>query len=149
MSRDDAAFENILAGLPLKTYQAGETILREGSKTGRLFILKSGEVAVIKNSAVLARVNQRGAVLGELAALLNQPHGADVRALQDSDFHVADVKLLDKDPIALLAVAKILARRLIIANEGLAALKNDIQIGPSASAVQSVIAKMEQIVIPF
>ena len=149
MSRDDAAFENILSGLPIRTYHAGETILSDGSKTGRLLILKSGEVAVVKNSAVLARVGQRGAVLGELAALLDQPHGADVRALQDSDFHVADVNLLEKEPVALLAVARILARRLITTNANLVALKNELQTGPSPGAVRNVIAKMEQILIPF
>jgi CRP-like cAMP-binding protein len=143
------SLEKTFSALPVTTYHAGETIMSDGSKTGRLFILKSGEVAVLKNSATLARVDQPGAVFGELAALLDQPHGADVRALQDSDFHVADVKLLEKEPVALLSVARVLARRLVIANEGLVALKNDIQTGPSASAVRNVIAKMEQIVIPF
>jgi len=155
MSRDDAAFENMLSALPITTYHAGETILRDGSKTGRLFILKSGEVAVLKNSSELARVDQPGAVFGELAALLDQTHGADVRALQDSDFHVADAALLEKDPALPLAVAKTLARRFVIAHESLVALKNEIQIGPSPSAVRNVIAKMEtqmlatQILIPF
>jgi CRP/FNR family transcriptional regulator, cyclic AMP receptor protein len=149
MSRDDAAFEKMLSALPVRTYHAGETILSDGSKTGRLLFLKSGEVAVLKNSALLARWDQPGAVFGELAALLDQPHGADVRALQDSDFHVADVKLLEKDLVALLGVARILARRFVIAHERFVALKNEIQIGPSPSAVRNVITKMEQILIPF
>ena len=155
MSRDDAAVEKMLSALPVTTYHAGETIMSDGSKTGRLFILKSGEVAVLKNSSELARVAQPGAVFGELAALLNQPHGADVRALQDSDFHVADVKLLEKEPVALLAVARTLARRFVIAQDTVVALKNEIQIGPSPGAVRNVIAKMEtqmqatQILIPF
>jgi CRP/FNR family transcriptional regulator, cyclic AMP receptor protein len=149
MSRDDAAFEKIFSALPVTTYHAGETILSDGSKTGRLLILKSGEVTVFKNSAVLARIDQPGAVFGELAALLDRPHGADVRASQDSDFHVADVKLLEKDPVALLGVARSLARRLVSANHSLVALKDEIQIGSSPSAVRNVIAKMEQILIPF
>jgi CRP-like cAMP-binding protein len=155
MSRDNAAFEKMLSALPVTTYRAGETILRDGSKTGRLLILKSGEVAVLKNSAELARVDQPGAVFGELAALLDQPHLADVRALQDSDLHVADVTLLEKDPVVLLAVARTLARRFVIAHESLVALKNEIQIGSSPSGVRNVIAKMEtqmlatQILIPF
>src|SRR5690242_8360992 len=111
MGSDGAAFEKILSALPLKTYAAGETVLSDGVKTGRLLLLKSGEVAVLKNSAVLARVDQPGAVFGELAGLLDQPHGADVRTLQDSQFHVADAELLEKEPIALLHVARILARR--------------------------------------
>ena len=154
MSRDDAAFENMLSALPVTTYHAGETIMRDGSKTGRLFILESGEVAVLKNSAELARVDQRGAVFGELAALLDQPHLADVRAVQDSNFHVADVKLLEKEPVALLAVARCLARRFVIAHETLVELKNETN-GPSPNAVRNVISNMEtrmmatQILIPF
>ena len=155
MSRNDAAFEKMLSALPVTTYHAGETILRDGSKTGRLLILKSGEVAVLKNSAELVRVNQPGAVFGELAALLDQPHLADVRALRDSDCYVADVKLLEQEPVLLLAVSRILARRFVIAHESLLALKNEIQAGPSPSGVRNVIAKMEtqmmatQILIPF
>jgi CRP-like cAMP-binding protein len=149
MSRDDATFEKMLSALPVATYRAGETIMSDGSKTGRLFFLKSGEVEVLKNSAVLARRDEPGVVFGELAALLDRPHGADVRAVRDSDFHVADVELLEKDPIALLAVARILARRLVTTNANLVALKNELQTGPSSSAVRNVIAKMEQILIPF
>ena len=149
MSRDDAAFEKMLSALPVRTYHAGETILSDGSKTGRLLILKSGEIEVLKKSAVLARVDQPGAVFGELAALLDQPHLADVRALQDSNFHVADVKLLEKEPVALLGVARSLARRFVIAHESLVALKNEIQIGPLPRGVRNVITKMEQILIPF
>jgi len=155
MSRDDGAFEKMLSALPVTTYRAGQTIMSDGSKTGRLFILKSGEVAVLKNSAELARVDQPGAVFGELAALLDQPHLADVRALRDSAFHVADVALLEKDPVLLLAVSRTLARRFVIAHESLLALKNEIQIGSSPSGVRNVIAKMEtqmmatQILIPF
>ena len=43
MSRDDTALEKMLSALPVTTYHAGETILRDGSKTGRLFILKRHE----------------------------------------------------------------------------------------------------------
>ena len=150
MSRDDAAFEKMLSALPVTTYRAGQIIMSDGSKTGRLFILKSGEVEVLKSSALLARVDQPGAVFGELAALLDRPHGADVRALRDSDFHVADIELLEKDPVALLGVARKLARRLVTTNASLVALKNEIQTGMSPGAARNnVIAKMEQILIPF
>ena len=150
MSRDDAAFEKMLSALPVKTYHAGETVMSDGSATGRLLILKSGEVEVLKNSALLARIDQPGAVFGELAALLDRPHGADVRALKDSDFHVEDVALLEKNPVALLGVARKLARRLVTTNASLVALKNEMQTGLSPSAVRNnVIAKMEQILIPF
>jgi CRP-like cAMP-binding protein len=41
-------------------------------------------------------------VFGELSVLLDQPHTADVRALEASQFYVADAAtLLRVDPIAL------------------------------------------------
>jgi len=147
MGFDGTAFDKILSALPLTAYRTGETVLSEGLKTGQLFILKSGEVAVLKNSAVLARVDQPGAVFGELAALLDQPHGADVQALQDSEFHVADAALLEKDLIAVLHVARILARRLVAANDGLVELKNKIETGPSPGDVRKVLANMEEILM--
>src|SRR5262245_49998827 len=100
---DAAVFRERLATLPLATYQAGETVLAAGSRSGRLLILKNGAVAIIKEAVEIAKVAEPGAVFGELSALLDQPHTADVRALEASQFHVADASnLLAEDPVALL-----------------------------------------------
>jgi CRP/FNR family transcriptional regulator, cyclic AMP receptor protein len=81
---DKAAFQNSLAGLPLVTYQPGETVIVDGSTTGRLLILKKGNVAVVKEDAEIGTVADPGAVFGELSVLLDQPHTADVRASETS-----------------------------------------------------------------
>jgi hypothetical protein len=47
---------------------------------------------------------------------LDQPHTADVRAVEASQFHVADEVLLAKDPRALFYVAAVLATRVNNAN---------------------------------
>jgi signal-transduction protein with cAMP-binding, CBS, and nucleotidyltransferase domain len=65
-----AAFAKLLALLPLANYRAGETVLTAGSKSGRLLILKSGAVVILKDSIEIARVEESGAVFGELSALL-------------------------------------------------------------------------------
>ena len=106
-----------IATLPLATYQAGETVLVAGTKTGRLLILRKGAVANEKEGTVIAKVAESGAVFGELSALLNQPHTADVRALEPSEFRVAPVELLEEDPVALMYVSAILALRLNLANQ--------------------------------
>jgi CRP/FNR family cyclic AMP-dependent transcriptional regulator len=67
-------------------------VLSAASKTGRLLILKEGAVAVVKEGVEIARVAEPGAVFGELSVLLDQPHTADVRALEASQFHVADAR---------------------------------------------------------
>ena len=116
-------FQRRIATMPLATYQPGETVLAAGTKTGRLLILKKGAVAVEKNGTVIAKVTEPGAVFGELSALLNQPHTADVRTLETSEFRVARAELLEEDPAVLLYVAAILAQRLNLANEALIELR--------------------------
>jgi CRP/FNR family transcriptional regulator, cyclic AMP receptor protein len=122
------AFEKFLAVLPLVTYRAGETVLKAGSKTARLLILKRGAVVVVKDTIEIARVDEPGAVFGEISALLDQPHSADVRTLVDSQFHVADAAQLGKNPTAVLYVAKILARRLVAADESFIDLKKELLV---------------------
>src|SRR5262249_12555114 len=75
---DSAVVQQKLGSLPIVTYQAGETVLAAGSRSGQLLILKSGAVAIIKEDIEITKVREPGAVLGELSALLDQPHTADV-----------------------------------------------------------------------
>ena len=77
---DPEVWRQRLAALPLASYGAGETVFAEGTKTGRLLILKSGAVAIVKGGTEIATVAEPGAVFGELSALLDQPHSADVRS---------------------------------------------------------------------
>ena len=132
---DGAAFEQILADLPLATYRAGETVLTAGSRSNRLLILKRGAVVILKDSIEIARVEEPGAVIGELSALLDQPHMADVRALEDSQFFVADAALLEKDPIAMVHVARILARRLIDADRYVVGLMKELRSITDATSI--------------
>jgi hypothetical protein len=41
-----AAFQDTLATLPIVTYEVGETVIADGSRTGRLLILKNGTVTI-------------------------------------------------------------------------------------------------------
>jgi CRP/FNR family cyclic AMP-dependent transcriptional regulator len=144
---DREVFEKVVANLPLATYSAGEGVLTAGSKSGRLLILKKGAVAILKESVEIARVKDPGAVFGELSALLDQPHTADVRALEDSQFYVAEASLLEIDPNSTIHIARILARRLVAANEGLVELKNHLRAGHPPSALHKFIAKIEEMLV--
>ena len=130
---DTTELERKLARLPLASYRAGDTVLAAASTTGRLLILKEGAVEVVKDGVEIAKVAEPGAVFGELSVLLGQPHTADVRALEPSQFHVADAgTLLRVEPFALLYVATALARRLDGANKALIELKGQVQAGSRA-----------------
>jgi hypothetical protein len=41
-----AAFQDTLAALPIVTYEAGETVIADGSRTERLLIPKNGTVPI-------------------------------------------------------------------------------------------------------
>jgi CRP-like cAMP-binding protein len=82
-----------------------------------LLILRKGVVTIEKEGTMIAKVTEPGAVFGELSALLNQPHTADVRTLETSEFRVAPAELLEEDPAALMYVSAILAQRLNLANQ--------------------------------
>jgi CRP-like cAMP-binding protein len=141
---DKTAFQNSLASLPVVTYQPGETVIADGSKTGRLLILKKGTVAIVKEDTEIAKVAEPGAVFGELSILLDQPHTADVRALETSQFHVANATaLLEQNPVAVLYVASVLAHRLDSANHALIQLKHQLQTGEPHSVVAKTVSKIE------
>jgi len=143
---DRAIFQKSFAALPVVTYQAGETVITEGSRTGRLLILGKGAVAIVKEDTEIAKVAEPGAVFGELSILLDQPHTADVRTLETSQFHVANAAFLfTQDPIAVLYVAIVLARRLDGANHNLIQLKSQLQAGQPNSAVTKTVSKMEEL----
>jgi CRP/FNR family cyclic AMP-dependent transcriptional regulator len=147
LARDLTVLQKKLDGFPLVTYQAGETILTAGLRTGRLFILKEGAVEVLKEGVQIAAVTEPGAIFGELSVLLDQPHTADVRALEASHFHVADgATLLRIDPIGLFYVATVLARRLESANQALIELKRQVQTGQPRGMIDKTVEKMELLV---
>ena len=102
-----------LSSLPVETYEPGDLVLAGGSSTGKLLIMSEGVVEVVRGGVRIAEIADPGAVFGDLAVLLDQPHSADVRALAPSTFYVADGRtILRVDPITTLYVAVVLAQRL-------------------------------------
>ena len=143
---DVAALERRLAGLPVAEHLAGEAVLTAGSRTGRLLFLRSGAVEVIKDGLQIANVSAPGSVFGEQAVLLDQPHTADVRTLEQSEFYVADAPaILAGDPSVALYVAAILARRLEAANRSLIEVKRQLQAGEPHSVIGKAVEKVEEL----
>lgn len=117
-----------LVSLPVETYAKGAVVLAEGAATGKLLVMTTGAVEVIKGGVRIAEIREPGAVLGEVSVLLDKPHGALVRALEPSTFHVADGRtILRVDPIAALYVAMALAERLDAVNRYLVEARRQIE----------------------
>jgi CRP/FNR family transcriptional regulator, cyclic AMP receptor protein len=136
---DPEVWQQKVAALPVESYAASETVLAEGTKTGRLLILKSGAVSIVKEGTEIAEVAEPGAVFGELSALLDQPHGADVRTLEASEFYIAEATSLLQDPAALLYVTVVLAQRISAANEGLVELRRQFEAGEPQSLIDQTL----------
>ena len=67
-----------------------------------------------------------------------------MRTLEASQFHVANAaSLFAQDPIAVLYVARVLARRLDGANHALIQLKSQLQAGQPNSVVAKTVSKIE------
>jgi CRP/FNR family transcriptional regulator, cyclic AMP receptor protein len=140
------AFHNSLTTLPVSTFQPGEIVIAAGSTTGRLFVLRHGAVEIIRDGVQIARVSEAGTVFGELAVLLDKPHTADVRALERSEFKVADAEtLLTENPTALLYLAKLLAGRLDSANTALLDVKRKVATSKPHEIIAKSVAKVEEV----
>ena len=94
----------------------------------------------------IASVSAPGSVFGEQAVLLDQPHTADVRTLEQSEFYVADAPaMLAGDPTVALYVAAILARRLDAANRSLIELKRQIQADAPRNVIGRTVEKVQEL----
>ncbi len=87
--------------------KAGAELFAEGSRGDRAFIIRSGELEVIKvsgNRSVLLSVRGAGDVIGEMAILEDAPRNASVRARSDSQLYAINQeqfeKLLNSSPTA-------------------------------------------------
>jgi CRP-like cAMP-binding protein len=144
LNLDPAAFWTKLRALPVARFEIGETVLLAGVSSGRILVLKSGTVEVVRNGTRLAEVSEPGAVFGELSLLLGRPHTADVRALAPTEFHVADAaRLLAEDPATLVYVTVLLARRLDATNQALIEVRRQLAAGQPASVISGTVEKAE------
>ena len=140
---DAATLQKRLAMLPTATYEPGEMVIAAGETTGKLLLLRQGVVEVVRDGTQIARISEPGSVFGELAVLLDRPHTAHVRALERSEFNVADAAgLLATDPAATLYIAAILAGRLDTANVALIEIKRQIEMGRPRAAIAREIDKV-------
>jgi CRP-like cAMP-binding protein len=119
----------LCAAMPDRAVPAGEVILREGERSGALYVLIEGSVEVLKGDVQVNTVSDPGAIFGEMSVLLDAPHVATVRTLAPSRFRVSDdaARFLASDSAVGLAVSKLPARRLNAVITYLADLKRQFE----------------------
>src|SRR6476620_9752592 len=96
------------ASLPEVAFAPGDVVVREGGADGSLWVLVSGALRVSKGGIVVNSVTRPGALIGEVAVLLDAAHGATVEATAPSVLRRAD------DGRALLASNPVITRLVAI-----------------------------------
>ena len=91
----------------------GMNLIEQGGRTGQLYVLKDGELEVVRDGKHVTTIKTPGAVIGEMSILLDAPQTATVRAVSEVDFYVIDnaINVLRTHPDWLLQIARLLAQR--------------------------------------
>jgi CRP-like cAMP-binding protein len=92
----------------------GEMILRQGERSGALFVLVSGVLEVQRRGRAVVQIGAPGAVVGELGLLLDSPASADVLAVGSATVRRIDdaAEFFATVPEFARYLATLLARRL-------------------------------------
>lgn len=101
-------------GLAEKTFKSGQTVLVEGERAGKLYVLIDGQVEIVRERTQVTHVDEPGSIFGEMSVLLDMPHSASVKALSEvKTYEIPDaLTFLDTRPEFALSIATMLARRL-------------------------------------
>ena len=134
------------ASLPEIAFAPGDIVVREGGSAGALWILVSGALKVSKGGIVVNTITRPGALVGEIAVLLDNVSSATVEATQASVLrHAADGNaLLASDPTITRLVAIGLAERLNFVTTYLVDLKQQYGDAPGLAMVSDVLARLAE-----
>lgn len=83
-----SAHDDLLLSLPQETLAPGTHLTTAGTRSGQLYLLEAGSLVVIRDGVELAVLEDRGAIIGEMAALLDIPHSATVVARTETKVRV-------------------------------------------------------------
>lgn len=107
------------------TYKAGEVICLEGERPDGIYILKSGEVEVLKGSRVIALIKEQESFFGEMSYLMQRRRTSSLRAKTEVRLVKIDLEaaggldVFRKMPEKFFELMKSLAVRLDITNNDL------------------------------
>jgi len=135
--------------------ESGDVLLREGERSGKLYVLAKGTIEVFRGDVEIAHVAESGAVFGEMSVLLDLPHTASVRAATPTRVYVIEnaSAFLRENPGVALPIASLLAKRLQNANNYLVNLKLQFQdrkdhLGMVDEVLESLIHQQDENFVP-
>jgi CRP-like cAMP-binding protein len=125
-----------------RTLAPGEVIFDEGDPADRLYVIRSGEVELVRENAARQRVVARlgpGDFFGELGVVLSEPRTARAVAVSQTrlialDRETLEGMIVDQPEIAIRMI-RVLVSRLIEAERRLAGLGVDDLLGPVVRAL--------------
>ncbi len=99
--------------LKFEWFPAGSVLLEQGTQTGKLIVLKDGELEVTRDGKFISSTRSPGAIFGEMSLLLEKPHTATVAAVSDVECYLIEdaLKVLETHPSWTLQIARLLAQR--------------------------------------
>lgn len=128
--------------LHFEWYPAGHVLVDQGGKTGKLFVLKSGEVEVERDGVFVSSATRPGVIFGEMSLLLDTPHSATVRAVSDIEVYVIEdaLAVLEANPGWTLQIARLLAQRVNATTAQLAESRGGVSDTEQLVLPQNVLA---------
>jgi CRP/FNR family cyclic AMP-dependent transcriptional regulator len=104
----------LCAGLPTRSWAAGDVLIAHDDVPAQMYVLASGSVRIERDDVAFARINSPGAIFGEMSVVLGRPATATVRADSDVVCHVIHdpERFLTEQPGAALAILRTTAARL-------------------------------------
>lgn len=132
---DKKYLKDIINRSKMRTYEPDEIITRQGSYDKWIYIMLSGEVAVLKDDKEIASLDKPGDTFGEMALIDGKERSATIRAKCGTLCLAIDTSFLQsvnkEEYLAFYAVfyqlfAEILARRLRETNDELVKVRNEL-----------------------
>jgi CRP-like cAMP-binding protein len=130
--------------LPVRDVEPGHVLVREGERSGALYVLERGALTVTRAGVSIAVISAPGSLVGEVAVLVGGDHSATVTATIPSAVRVADdgVAFLRSSPDITLLVAKQVAQRM----QGLVAYVAELKLqeseGPGLDVMDELLARI-------
>jgi CRP-like cAMP-binding protein len=130
--------------LPVRDVEPGHVLVREGDRSGALYVLERGALTVTRAGVSIAVISAPGSLVGEVAVLVGGDHSATVTATIPSAVRVADdgVAFLRSSPDITLLVAKQVAQRM----QGLVAYVAELKLqeseGPGLDVMDELLARI-------